>query len=427
MSSPELQSPPTSLRAILAGGQLPAALRVLSRRHALSLEYLVDDQRGVLAPEPSGPATEGSEVDIGCIAKNVTALLFAVAASEGKLAYSDCVSSFFPQVSGRHPSLRVHHLLNHSHGLDGSMLENVPYAGSGYIDSDAIWNEVTGTPAISPPGTLYYYFGNSGIWLAAAILERVYDCTYSVLFRRLMHRIGISRRHEERGSICPATGGIRLSCADLLTLCAFHLRNHEDHRLTACIGELRNRYHLDLPRQWPRVADSVTPGWFLYGRTFGWFGKGRGSSSLILISPDEQAAISLTARAQRTIRTVQGALFGNLLNPGRIRAPRPLTRIERLSLRSEGFTGRYGKASLVLDISGSGPRGFQASVYRRDGAHQLAGAPIISRLMVPATNNVLYPTAPEPTVIPYVTFSGEEQGRYCYAMTGKHVFRRVDP
>jgi hypothetical protein len=95
-----------------------------------------------------------------------------------------------------------------------------------------------------------------------------------------------------------------------------------------------------------------------------------------------------------------------------------------MCVNTTGVLGRYRKANLILDIERSSFGDILASVYRRqrDGLESL---PFLSRVLLPAIDEVFYPTPPEPLAIPYVQFNGIDlDGKYQHAITGKHIFRR---
>jgi hypothetical protein len=356
----------------------------------------------------------------------MTALLFAIAAAEGRVAYTDPVGKFFHSNSRAHSSLKIFHLLNCSHGLDGSALECIPYTRNGLFDAEKLWFAVNDEPPISLPGEHFYYYGNVGMWLAAAILERLYQSTYASLLKaKLLCRIDAESRVTDSCRICPASGGFQMSANELLRLCRFHLESHCDTALFSAIQLLRERFHLRLP-VWSNAGLSSGVGWFRYlGSSYGHFSRTSATSSLILIAPAARSAMVLTGLGGSTASMAQHSVTGPLLSPRDLSKPRLLTMQNRRELPIERIAGLYCKSRLALEITSDVPGRLRASFYSRNN-RQFAPPPEFVTDLLPKAEDTFFPAIPDLTLIPYLKLSGHAaDGRYSHAFTGMHTFRRV--
>jgi CubicO group peptidase (beta-lactamase class C family) len=418
-----ITSPFRHVRGLMESGKLAAVLRSVAEDGAVALHCLIDGQQHTFASDGDRSNSSRMAVEIGCITKNLTALLIALAVSEGRIRFDDPVADSFPQQGAIDPALRVYHLLNHSHGLDGSALECIPYTSTHHIDEARIWQAVRAAPAIAPPGAIFYYYGNVGMWLAGAILEKLHGMTFAALLqRRILAPLGVDSQRVCPQEVCPASGGIALSGSELLRLCHFHLLEHVAEAKSA-ICHLRDHFGLELPK-WPPLADASALGWFRYrGRSFGMFGQGKGGSAVMLVSPAEASALVLTGTGELAAQKARSAVFGSLLSATQVRPPQLLTREQRKSLPMDAIAGRYLKASLALDIGLNGDGELQASVSHRDQRGN-AGAPFLTKLLLPAADDFLFPARPDVHTLPFLKLEGRTGGIFMYASTGKHVMRR---
>lgn len=412
-------SPFANLRSLVKESRMQCSLSQMGPESDLSIACVLDDEHHAYSSGEGAPASVDARVDIGCLAKNLTSLLVAIASSERRLRYADHVTSYFNEWENVDRSLRIDHLLSHSHGLDGSALIEIPRTSDGHIDSVALWQGISAAPAVFRPGSMFYYWGSAGVWIAAAILERVYGCRFSELLEeKILRQIYLSPRTAEISPVCPASGGMSLSANELLRLCSLHLSHLRNGLPADPIRQLGNMCDVQLP-EWPPVADGVGLGWFRYsGSTLGC----SGSLAEILVSPEENAAMALTGRA---VAVARFQLLGPLTVPRGTRNPRLLTKDECLEVSWQKHAGTYRKASLVLEILPDEKAGLRAEVYRcmKGGGCDLE--PFITRSLLPAVNDTFYPAPPEREVIQFVRFEhlGEDD-KFTYAISGMHIFRR---
>jgi hypothetical protein len=398
------------------------ALQAPAKRGHIAVTVLLEEAIHTFSCGRDESFSSASRLEIGCIAKTLTATAIAIAAAENKLLITDPVAKYFPNVRRIDASLRVFHLVNQSHGLDGSALQSIPYQEDGSIDAEMTWNAVLNAPPFAPPGELFYNYGSAGLWIAAAVLQRIYGTTFwSILNEKLLSPIGVQIAETEGRNFCPANGKISLSADELLKVCEFHLGTRNTH-LQEVLAEFRT-YRMPVP-SWPPIAKASCPGWLCHGPAYGSYGNRQDSSLMMLISPEERAAIVISARRVGPIYLAQRALFGNLFNSEE-QTPRPLTKAERDAMPVENFVGKYQKGRYLLDVSSNSKGDIQASVYPRDSNGEVGESPIVSRSMIPALANTLYPSPPEPNVISFLRFLRETpEGAFQCVTTGKHMFRR---
>lgn len=412
-------------RTLLAKGHIVEAVKELSSRGGdVAMACFIDGDTYNFAHGCDASYTTCRPNEIGCIIRNLVALLIAQAEAEGMLRSRDPVASYFPSVSGIDPALCVFHLLNQSHGIDVKSTR-APYTDTGHIDADIIWREARELGAMAPPGAVFYHYACGGLWLAAAILERVHGQPFTdILKSKLLTPIAVHALVTKGTSVCPAYGGMEISCSDLLKICRLHLRGSGNQLLSDILEKAREEFRVDVPA-WPLVADSACPGWLTYGSAHAAFGNRRGVTSLMmLISPSEDAAIVIASRQFAGIHTAQREFFPAIFGQGR-QSPRPLSKEERNQFPLDSYVGRYQQGGYVLVVFRDPDGELKGSVYPLNtGSEQ--NHPVVTRMLLPAVDNTLYPVPPEPKIISYLRFLKIDKGaEFSHVTTGKHLFRRV--
>ncbi len=255
--------PPFSLvKDAVQHGTMPMILQSLANQGEIAVATFVDGSPMEFSFGRNATFTCATRLEIGCIVKTLTALLIAYAVAETRISFMDRVERYFPGVGRIDPSLRIFHLLNQSHGLDGSAMTSIPRTGDGYINSDAIWRELQKERVTGPPGAMFYNYGAAGFWIAAAILEVLYDAPYwKVLNSKVLEPLGASLTDAQGRNLCPAHGGVSLSANELLRICETHLA--AGNSLLDILGEARS-YEIPVPA-WPPLADAACPGMFRQG------------------------------------------------------------------------------------------------------------------------------------------------------------------
>jgi Beta-lactamase len=161
-------------------------------------------------------------IRVGCIAKLLTAMLARRAFDSGRLAPDEQATACFRAGPARRAlrGVTIRQLLEHTHGLDDSLLSATPRDACGRIDADALVRKLCAVAPLATSGGLYSY-GNAGACLVAALLERLDSRRYAVQIEEaLLEPIGL-RAVGSAGLICPATGReLALDANSLLTLVA---------------------------------------------------------------------------------------------------------------------------------------------------------------------------------------------------------------
>ncbi len=413
------KTPFTDLKALIDSGAAQDAVDFFTPRGKMAIACQIDGSEHLVRSDLEDALSVDTRVNIGCVVKNLTALLIAIAASDGLLDFEDDVARYLPEYAGINGMLRIRHLLSNSHGLDGSLLESVPYRNDEYIDAALICREVRKAPTLFRPGTMYYYWGFVGHWIAAAIIERIYQRRFLDLLRdNILQHIDLSARQNSGAYICPASGGVDLSARELLRLCRIHLEHFQNGYSNDAIRRLSTSCDVPLPR-WPPHALGIGLGWSFYvGATLG----SMGPEAMIMISPNENSAMAITGRAHHFARH---QMFGPLAHPEHLQQPRLLSLEERRTIDVRQFAGLYRKASLSLEIRVDGHGELRALIYRNKSSGDPEGSPYVSRRLIPAVDNTFYPIPPESQVVPFIRFESiDREGLFSHAVNGKHVFRR---
>jgi len=155
---------------------------------------------------------------IGCVAKVLTAALASAAVARRDLSFDAGVCDLLARDVAALRGVTVRHLLEHTHGLDDSLL-SAPRYRHGFIDADELCSRVAALTRWAAPGAVYSY-GNAGAWLVAATLERVRGRAYAAHARvsrsmrraktidgrtSLRRRISIQRIRPSQADATPAT------------------------------------------------------------------------------------------------------------------------------------------------------------------------------------------------------------------------------
>ena len=199
---------------------------------------------------PSGETlTTASELRVGSISKNVTALVAVTLMAEGSLTLGTPVTEVLPDLALDNPwaeqsPLLFGHLLEHTGGLPGS-------GHRSYVDSDEALSPLAVVMERPlglrwPPGR-YFSYSNLGTTLAAAVMEQVTGRSFDALAaERVFQPLGMAtarfdwaaqpsarpRSFNPDGSdaqfwlmaVRPA-GSLSMSVEDLGRLVAFHATN----------------------------------------------------------------------------------------------------------------------------------------------------------------------------------------------------------
>jgi beta-lactamase family protein len=230
-----------------------------------------------------------------------------------RLAPDELASDLLPAGTARRGlrGITVRQLLEHTHGLDDSLLSTMPRDSRGRVDLDALTLALRAVEPLATPGELYSY-GNAGVWVIAALLERLGSRPYAVqLVETLLEPLGLGAIGSVE-SICPSTGGeLALNAIDLLSLVAEATFAAPDvWPDDVCAGEYG--FAIPLPG-WNPLERGVYLGWKYHGT--GWFGHQSvwpGHSVLVRSHPRRRLAL-IAASSDHPAVVVAARVFGAYL------------------------------------------------------------------------------------------------------------------
>jgi len=134
---------------------------------------LVADPRGIVLRKGYGPAdarrriAPGMVFDMGSMTKQFTAAGILLLEAERRLATTDSLGRFFPQIPPDKRGITIHQLLTHTSGLVEDFADD--YA---QMSRDSAVRAIFSRPLQSPPGREFHY-SNAGFSLLAIIMEQV--------------------------------------------------------------------------------------------------------------------------------------------------------------------------------------------------------------------------------------------------------------
>lgn len=177
----------TELETVRSKNDLPAMAGVVFTTAGLRAKGVCGVRKRGEAPK----ATDNDLWHIGSMTKMMTATLAGTFVAEKKLAWTDKVSRFFPELAGKiDPSLRditLNDLLSHRSGLKPN-LRWPDLAGKGSVREQrvAAVQELLCNPPEFEPGTFHY--SNSGYVVVGAILESLGDKPWEELIAERIFR-----------------------------------------------------------------------------------------------------------------------------------------------------------------------------------------------------------------------------------------------
>lgn len=429
------------------GERLQERLDVLAAKTHLSFVEVSVWVNGIIRHAAAGYSGTGAgrsaaSARIGCLAKSLTAMLTALASAEGLLTLSDSASRFFEgEISSELYSalapILVRDLLNHTHGIDDSNVSALMHCPNGFIDFQALLGSLLSAPRLAAPG-IHFCYGNGGVWIAAAILERVYRLRFAqVLRRRLLRPLrieaGISSQTlgamDSLFKICPANGGdLRMNARDLLRVAASHLANDSSTLSTGERESIRRlREWAFTPRGWQPKIRRVCLG--IHDMGDDWFGHNarfNGDSALFRFSPSRNIAASVVANREEAAYQVFALLFGSLhAELAGASMPRVLNAATWAKSRVDNYIGAFDNAAMRVEIAPSAANQLLvARVYSRAGQGYSA-EPVIKCRLLPAENDVFFSIPQEASVVPFMQFLDRaNNGEFRYLQTGRRLFAR---
>jgi CubicO group peptidase (beta-lactamase class C family) len=166
---------------------------------------------GVASLEQRVPLSPATILDIGSVAKQLTAWAIVRLESEGRLSLDDDVRRHLPELPELGRTIRIRHLLHHTSGL--REIYNTMMIG-GWQGGDAMRQEhalrvVASQPRLQfEPGSEHLY-NNTGYMLLADIVERVTgEEFHEWMAARVFRPLGMTRTviMHELGQVIPGSG-----------------------------------------------------------------------------------------------------------------------------------------------------------------------------------------------------------------------------
>ena len=360
-----------------------------------------------------------------CLTKPITSTLLGMAVAENEARWTDTVDDVLevgnrPGVAFSDISMR--HLLNHTHGLDGSAIEEVPRTTAGFIDASTLCDQLARLP-ISPPGQLYSY-GSAGTWLAGAALEKLYSRPFRrVLADKLPYLcsyLGDSRLDV----ICPATGGdLSLSMQSCLAFLKSQMASSPSDIAKGQQRQLRTLLAEKWPLPgWSPAETACCLGWKSYGA--GWFGHNANSadeSTVVRFNPDLSIAIVVSGAADSAYVAL-ATIFGRSLPEfANFKPPRLLKTAECESLDIGQYEGIYKQARTSIAVAHSTPTTISFSVNDLQ-----SGEVNPPNSLRPAEDHVFLPRLPDSPEFAFIQFvKSNPAARFDYLWNGRMLWRRV--
>jgi CubicO group peptidase (beta-lactamase class C family) len=320
---------------------------------------------------------------IGCIAKLLTATLVRAAVQTGRLSFDADLGAVLGATAGALRRITLRHLLEHTHGLDDSVLDEPRRAG-GFLDASEFLERAALLPRFAPTGACYSY-GHLGAWLAALVLERVQARRFAELARVwLEESLGVPVTVPM--AACPALGGgIALDAVALARLAAHAVAGPE--RWPS--GEVEGTYGAVTPLPgWNPLERGVFLGWKHSGRT--WFGHQSAwphASAYVRAQPATGLAIAVLARTH-SAAVIAAKVFGRAFPELFALRPPPGSGVGG---DDSAWVGRYAQAGLEVRID-RGAGGLLLGAYARRSdtppIHARLTAAGAVRLATPANDRV---------------------------------------
>ena len=398
-------------------------------------------RRAVVSPQGS-PGTP-FDVEVGCLAKVLTAMLVSKLVEARKLGFNDPVTEHLEAQNGaaRRALARtsIVHLLNHTHGLDGSGIGNAPLSPDGYLDTHVLCNELCGAGCVAEPGDLYNY-GSAGVYVAAALLEKVHGRRFTeILIDEVLNPLGITLRRRngfgggERASavICPAWGNRMLLSFDELMALLRHYLALDPRPASRTVGPevpcaAMFQCVASLPG-WSPIEKGAAIGWKYYG--VGWFGHNAnfpGGTVLIRLHSGQRRAIVVAVKATNVDAAfpILDGVFGDVLpSLVTLNLPTLLTTEQWQSVDSSRFTGIYANRSQTVSIESR--QGMLHVILQQAPRGASDAAPCISKRLRPAAESIFFPEPGQLETLPFIQFVRPEgAGQFQYIWNGRHVWRR---
>jgi CubicO group peptidase (beta-lactamase class C family) len=391
--------------------------RVRCKQVAVGLLYAGESSYALVGDRAEA---ESFATPTGCLTKLFTATLARNACSAGWFGLDDRIADLLGPAAassrGVLDGVTVRQLLEHTHGLDDTMIACVPHQPDGFIDCNELRAELAAATPLAEPGRLYSY-ANAGAWLIGALLEKCLGRRYDALLRDQV--VTVPAAGGEGAVMCPSIGGaLTVTIVDMLEFLRRHALDGEqpwpsDDRL----GDIA-----PLPG-WNALERGVYLGWKYHGG--GWFGHSSTwprASALVRIHPQHRVAFAIASR-EHPAPVVAAKLFGRIfpeLVDFRIPPTLDAERVRRLDL--DRYVGVYRSAARSVQISrvGGGLHLSSQQLGRNSVRRHYAGA-----VLRAAANDVFFAQPADIDSFTCVQFISPRSGRFDHLWNGRFVLRRI--
>jgi CubicO group peptidase (beta-lactamase class C family) len=363
------------------------------------------------------------QVLAGCLAKPLTASVLARAVSTGQIGWAAPINDVLSMRGAAADALRgttFSHLMNHTHGLDASMIETVPRTPSGFIDTAALCDQLAPNP-LGAPGELYSY-SNAGAWLAAAALERLTTTSYSRLLAESSYVLPSDMQSDPSPGPCPATGGsLTLTTPRWLSFTAVHAEASplSLDPVARSLASLRSS-RVSLPG-WSPSEQAACLGWKYYGE--GWFGHTANmpnSIAFLRFNPGDRISIVMFATSDIAIFAFSCLFREYFPELKTLKSPRRLTSSESESLQHDLYVGAYAQAKTQIVIERTDEGHLSLAIASEDP--DMRAPPQVLRA---ADNDIFFPVGKRTSAIPFIQFLRPPQGHsFAYVWNGRYLWKR---
>ncbi len=370
-----------------------------------------------------------SSVRLGCITKLFTATLLRQSFVDANtLVDGDVLDSRgLSDAPALQSGITIRDLMNHSHGLDDSLVHRAPMRTDGFIEAAQLCEKLRALPVICRPGRLHSY-GSAGALLGAAILEATHGLRYvDLLDKELLAPLDIVRSVAPQDTAmagdrmaCPATGGaLAISVRDLLRFLEWQIQN--PHGFLAAEGNGALEAELVKHPGWHSIERGMYLGWKHYGD--GWFGHNSDVPDAAVyarVNPRLRVALVIASDSHPPT-AIASALFRERW-PHLVRSPMPVllkdSRLDEASASS--FAGHYGDGQYSVRIEGGATGNLSIQVVNRLGSAQ---TPQVA-LLVRAQDEIFFLRPPTAHDFQFVQFLAKGTAGFEFLWIGSRILPR---
>lgn len=372
-------------------------------------------------------ASRAAYVAAGCLTKPITASLLAESVAAGKATWDTALNEVL-DIRGttrrKLSRVRLMHLLDHTHGLDSSLVgARVPRSADGFIDVSVLCEHLAARP-LSEPGELYSY-GNIGAHFAGAVLERICGITYAELLggSHLFPR-GSNGIRLQCPNVCPATGDtLELTTAHWLYLLGTYLGPlRVPERTSRFPSHLSSflTHRIDVPG-WSPGEQAACMGWKYYGGD--WYGHNANSgssSALVRFNPNAGVALAIMGSDDNAFLTLACLLGPSLPELAALRRLRDSAPRSGDSLPIDQYVGDYAHGLTRIEVtSESGGRLLFTFGSLEGGSTMIRGA------LRPAQNELFFTDCQQAPELPFLQFiRAPNSMHFSHVWNGKQLWRR---